>query len=195
MGGIARLMRKIIFLILILLSLPAFAQKPSGSLIARGKYFSLYGRPGLDISSLLEKLDFNFFVSPESIINRGGEDLPAVAAQTIDAVYSEVCDILDIHVYDFKGNICFVSGRAQVREAAREHRIFSFSQASFYIHETATIYISLKDLTLGMLGHEMGHAIISHYFVVPPPAKVQEVLCGYIEYNLRKKSNSLPSRR
>ena len=39
---------------------------------------------------------------------------------------------------------------------------------------------------LKVLGHEIGHAVISHYFVVLPSVKVQEVLAVYVEYQLRK---------
>ena len=62
-----------------------------------------------------------------------------------------------------------------------------YENEKFYFHDDKTIYISTEDLTLGMLGHEMAHAIISHYFVVPPPTKVQEVLSGYVDYSFQKK--------
>jgi hypothetical protein len=58
--------------------------------------------------------------------------------------------------------------------------------------EGNTIYVSLKDVSLGMLAHEVAHAIISSYFVVAPPEKVQEVLAGYVEYSIRKKLGDLP---
>jgi hypothetical protein len=37
-----------------------------------------------------------------------------------------------------------------------------------------------------VLGHEIAHAIMSHYFVVLPSEKIQEVLAGFVEYQLRK---------
>ena len=37
----------------------------------------------------------------------------------------------------------------------------------------------------GILMHEMSHAIISRFFPVPAPVKVQEVLAMYVEYNLQ----------
>jgi hypothetical protein len=57
------------------------------------------------------------------------------------------------------------------------------------------VYISYPEMTIGMLGHKIAHAIISHYFVVPPPAKIQEVLAGYVEYSIRKSAGTLPLRR
>ena len=64
-------------------------------------------------------------------------------------------------------------------------------ERSYYLHETNTVYISYKDLTLGMLGHEIAHAIISNYFVVLPSAEVQEILSGYVEYSLKKQTMTL----
>ena len=37
------------------------------------------------------------------------------------------------------------------------------------------------------IAHEIAHAIINHYFVVPPSVKMQEILSGYVEYSLNKK--------
>jgi hypothetical protein len=38
----------------------------------------------------------------------------------------------------------------------------------------------------------MAHALISNYFVVAPPPKVQEILAGYVEYSVRKRMGNLP---
>ena len=48
-----------------------------------------------------------------------------------------------------------------------------------------TIYTSEESFKREVVGHEMSHAIICHYFAVPAPVKVQEVLSMYVEYNLR----------
>ena len=49
-----------------------------------------------------------------------------------------------------------------------------------------TIYASAENFKIGVIGHEIAHAVISHYFVVQPSVKIQEVLAGYVEYQLRK---------
>jgi hypothetical protein len=61
------------------------------------------------------------------------------------------------------------------------------SERGFYIQELNTLYVTQQDFTKEIVGHEIGHAIIGNFFVVPAPTKVQEVLAGYIEYQLRKK--------
>jgi hypothetical protein len=34
---------------------------------------------------------------------------------------------------------------------------------------------------MGILAHEMGHAVIDHYFVIKPPPKIAELLCHYVD--------------
>jgi hypothetical protein len=58
---------------------------------------------------------------------------------------------------------------------------------SFFVNDLNTIYIAADHFDVGVLGHEIAHTVQSHYFVVAAPTKVQEVLAGYVEYQLRKK--------
>ena len=60
------------------------------------------------------------------------------------------------------------------------------NQKSFYVYQTGTMYVSEDNFKREIIGHEMAHAIISHYFVVPAPVKIQEVLAMYVEFNLRR---------
>lgn len=158
--------------------------------LAKGKYFSVYTSESIDLSSVLNRLNFEQFAHFDS---PGGEfDLTSLLAKTLDGLYLEVSDILGIHVYSYHGKIVFLSDRNQINSMFQTYFGRDFPERSFYIHEKNTIYISAADITSGMMGHEISHAIISHYFVVPPPAKVQEVLSGYVEYSLRKASGTLP---
>lgn len=170
----------------------SFAQEDNFSLIVESRYFSVYSYRGLDVYSLLDKLNFDYLVHLNSLSRQDPADAIHILAKTLDALYLEVSDILDIHVYSFHGNITIVPDRDSVDSIFKRYAGRKLGERSFYLHDNSTIYISFEDLTLGMLGHEMSHAIISHFFIVPPPAKTQEVLCGYVEYSLRKATGTLP---
>ena len=168
------------------------AEEMDFPLIVKSKYFSVYGDDNLDINSLLSKLNFEYFFRLDSILESPTRDKRTILSRTLDSLYLEVSDILDIHIYSYHGIIKILPDTDSV-SAVFEHFFGSdFEERSFYIPEQNTIYISFRDITLGMLGHEISHAIQSRYFVVPPPAKVQEVLSGYVEYNLRKATGTLP---
>jgi len=105
----------------------------------------------------------------------------------IDTLFSQVCDILDMQLYNFHGTIKIYRDFKQVnaiyknlfnRELPKSH--------SFYAYNLNTVYISAEHFSREVLGHEIGHAVISHYFVVLPSVKIQEVLATFVEYQLRK---------
>ena len=168
----------------------AFAQN-NANLLADGTYFDVYSQGKADAYSVLGKIDANYLVfSQQGSV--AGDSVSDILAKTLDGLYQEVSDILDIHIYSFRGAIQVFADQPSLSGFFKQTYGLDFGERSIYYFEKDTIYISLADMTVGMLGHEMAHAIISHFFVVPPPAKIQEVLCGYVEYSLRKSRNSLP---
>ena len=189
-------MSKRIFLtiLLALIIAPFVWAQEEGDLqvITESQYFTVYGFPGMDINELLTKLNFNYFLQLDTLLDGNSQGSRNILARTVDALYEEASDILGIHVYSFHGNLKFYPNHDALNDVFKSFFGEDFPENSFYLHEKTTLYVSLPDVTLGMLGHEIGHAIISHYFVIPPPAKVQEILCGYVEYNLRKSTGTLP---
>lgn len=169
----------------------AFSQEET-RLLVKSKYFSLYGYRNLDIDSLLNKLYFNYFFHPDTVLQETGQDKKSILSKTLDSLFLEVSDILDIHLYSLHSTIKIHPDQNSINSEFNKFFETDFDERSFYLYEKNTIYISFSDLTLGMLGHEVAHAIISHYFVVPPPVTIQEVLAGYVEYNLRKSTGTLP---
>ncbi|MFC1658858.1 hypothetical protein ACFL1D_05700, partial [Candidatus Omnitrophota bacterium] len=171
---------RILFCAIIILSAnPCFAQAESLNLVAESKYFSLYGDSSLDLNSLLEKLDFDYSLHPDMALGGyGAGEERSTLSKTLDALYLEVSDILDIHIYSFHAEIRLFADQDSVSAQFREFFKMDFNERSFYLPEKNAIYVSFGDLTPGMLAHEIAHAIICKYFVVPPPARVQEVLCG-----------------
>jgi hypothetical protein len=163
----------------------------TGNLIAGGTHFSVYSDNSIDAYGVLGKIDANYL-----IYSSGGtaasDNVSDILAKSLDGLYQEVSDILDIHIYSFKGTVQVLPDRQSLSSYFKRAYGIDFDERSIYYFEKDIIYVSLADMTVGVLGHEIAHAIISHFFVVPPPAKIQEVLCGYVEYSLRKSRGSLP---
>jgi len=155
----------------------AVASAPPGQ-----DHFNINIDKSLDKYDLVGRLNSGYFVYLENI----PMDSPANPENTIhgilNGVYRKVSDILDIHLDDVKINLWIVPDQQAIGELLRENYGQYVEAPSFYWHERSAIYVSAKDLTLGILAHEIAHVIVSHYFVVPPPGKVQDVLCGYAEY-------------
>jgi len=155
---------------------------------AEGKYFTVYYSPEIEAFSLLRELRIS---ASDQVLAGGtlsrGDSAGAELTDMVDILFNRVCSILDMQVYSYKGNIKVCRSHQQLEGIYTN--LFGRGlggQKSFYVYDLNTIYISAESFTREILGHEMAHAIICHYFVVAPSVKVQEILSSYVEYQLRK---------
>ena len=154
-----------------------------------GRYFVIYYSPRIDVLKLTQ--DLHITAADKILAGKSiGEDFSSEPelARTADILYGLVSDMVDMHIYNFKGSIKICKDKAQMGRVYMgffRKDIESYILA-FYVNENSTIYISAEDFRREVLGHEIAHAIMNHYFVVSPPIKVQEILSKYIEYQLRK---------
>lgn len=171
------------------------AAMPEDSFVAAKKfdsrYFTVQLQAGTDELSLVQSLN----IGPEHTIFNG-QELPAGASfspnnlgDVLDALFSWSCGVLDMQLYTYRGNIKVVRDENSLSDIYRNlYGVDRKGEKGFYVYEINTLYVVAADFTKEIVGHEIAHAIISNFFVVQPPTKVQEVLAGYIEYQLRKKS-------
>ena len=154
--------------------------------IIASRFFTIQLAPGVDEPTLVSSLG----LGPESKILAGQSlSSPNSLGNVMDAFFIWACGVLDMQLYSYRGTIKVVRDQSELADIyLRLYGVERRSEKGFYIYELNTLYVTEQDFTKEILGHEMGHAIISNFFVVQAPAKVQEVLAGYIEYQLRKKS-------
>lgn len=156
-----------------------------------GAYFTVYCLPQSPVSVLIQKLN----ISPSEKLLAGkstkqGSSAEAELADMLDTLFIQVCGLLDMHTYSYKGAVKVCADQDSLKRVYRA--LFGDDlpdyAASFYASEINTIYISADRFTSEVLGHEIAHAVISHCFVVAPSVKIMEILSGYVEYQLRKTS-------
>jgi hypothetical protein len=151
----------------------------------QSQHFLISYASQLDPYLLLEKLNISqadLVLSEEPHVKSDGLGV------ALDALYSIVMQALDMNLYSLQGNLKICSDRNHLNSVYESIFGRQLKTSSFYINEYNTIYISADDFTKEVLGHEIAHMIIAHYFVVQPPQKVAEILSGYVEYQLRKSS-------
>jgi hypothetical protein len=155
----------------------------------RGKHFTVFYDSSVNVSVLTKQL--NISASDRLLAGKAPENSSSPEEELVemlDILFIRVCDILDMRLYKFEGNIKI----CQDDECLKRIYLCLFGQKlkqanSFYSYDLNTIYVSVQNFKGSVLGHEIAHAVISHYFVVLPSVKIQEVLAGYVEYQLRKK--------
>ena len=155
---------------------------------AGGKYVDVYYAPGLDAAQLSPQLNIRSsdeILTGQSMKSTNSNEVDL--ARMLDTLFLKVSDILDMHLYSLKMTIKICKTVTELNDVY-EH-LFNASlggRRSFYVYDLNSIYVSGEAFQAGIIGHEMSHAIISHYFANPAPVKVQEVLAMYVEYNLKK---------
>lgn len=156
-----------------------------------GKYFTVYYSAQLDPVELAQKLNVS---TADRILTSGSTEKWGSDAQyereslagMLDTFFEQVSDVLDMHIYSFKGNIKVCRDYTHLKSIYEELFGKELSSFALFVGDLNTIYISPEHFERNVLGHEIAHAIISRYFAVPPPVKISEVLAGYVEYQLRK---------
>ena len=157
----------------------------------KSDYFTVYIESGVDSDILSERLSVP--ASLTSIIRRpislaGHDNL----AGKLDLLFMVVSEIMDIRLKRFSCDIKVCRDEKSLSAIAKQLFGKDIKTAGFYVSAINTIYIDAKNINIHILGHELSHAVQVQYFVVPPPVTIQEVLAGYVEYQLRKYSDSLP---
>jgi len=148
-----------------------------------GKYFTVYYSPQLEIPKLLQQLN----ISPSDNLLVGRPlDQGLGLADMLDVLFLRACDILDMHLYSFHGTVKIGKDSIQLNNIYNYLFRKNVAPRSFYVYDLNTIYTSADNFTRAIIGHEIGHAVISHYFVVQPSVKIQEVLAMYVEYQLKR---------
>lgn len=159
-----------------------------------GQYFTFQSAAGVDLGTLSRQINLGpvdklLAGKPVSASNSSSQELMAV----LDALVIRVMDTLDMKIYSFKGSVKVVPSHQDLEDIF--YNLYGIRNLpdtgySFFVSELNTIYISQEHFKMEILAHEIAHAIISAYFVVQPPMKIQEVLAGYMEYQLRKLNKS-----
>lgn len=57
-------------------------------------------------------------------------------------------------------------------------------QIAYYSLKEDTIYISVDDTELKVIAHEIGHAVVDHYFKVRPPYTIHELMAQFTEKHI-----------
>jgi hypothetical protein len=177
----------------------AFAQNSNDGFVAAqeidSRYFTIYLESGVN----LQQLTLNLSVPPDIkvIIGKSTSDFEAFNLENqLDLLFLAVCEIMDIRLAKFKCRVKVCKDDSSL--AAVAERLYGMPVAKsggFFVPELETIYVDSGSVTLNVLGHELSHALQCKYFVVMPPMKVQEVLSGFVEYQLRKETGTLPKKR
>ncbi len=161
----------------------------------QSKYFTIYVESGVDLQNVTMAISVP--PSIKAIIRKPTSEFKEFnITNQFDLLFLAISEIMDIRLktFDCKIKIC--------RDFSSMSSIISklYGQkmpktAGVYVAGMNTMYVDGEKVDINVIAHEMSHAIQCRYFVVPPSERIQEVLSGFVEYQIRKYSNTLPKKR
>lgn len=156
--------------------------------IIESKYTTIISHPDVDINKINRKIkirsyDAFLYQSPNLTKDKS---IDTQLAAKIDILFQKVEKILDMYprrihlkVMIYKNQSLLDRAYAEIFGSMNERRF-----VSFYVHKYTTIYITERVISEKVLAHEMGHAVVDHYFLILPPEKIKELLSQYVEIHL-----------
>jgi hypothetical protein len=179
-----------VFLAGILLSIPLglnpLAQEETEWLSIRSDYLTIYYTPEVNLNRL-EKLLRTRYIP----VTAARRDLFTNRAYPVTDRIGSRLDLVLMRVKEVTGmnpqmdlTIKIFKNRSQVKD--EYYKIYNAFEnyGSFYAHRTQTIYTSEREISDSVIAHEMGHAVVDHYFGVKPPQKIAEMLAQYVDVHL-----------
>ena len=157
----------------------------------KSRYFSIYVKDGVDMDRLAMRVAVPASIKASIRSSTAGFQADRLEDQ-FDLLYLAVYEILEVHLKQFQSSVKVCDNATCLSDVAE--RLFGqeIKSGGFYVVALDALYVDSDNVTLNILGHELAHAVLSKYFVVPPSERIQEVLAGYVEYQLRNYTRTLP---
>jgi len=105
----------------------------------------------------------------------------------LDIIVEKVETILEMFPNNLFINIVLLPTAENVAAIYQQKYGKTIDLISYYSLKDNTIYVSVEDVSLQIISHEIAHAIIDHYFDVLPPYTMHELMARYAELHVTDK--------
>lgn len=102
----------------------------------------------------------------------------------LNIIVEKVETVLDMFPPRLYFTLVLLPSAKEVQEVYMEKYGKRVDHVAYYSLSEKTIYLSVGDMNLSVLAHEVGHIVVHHYFQVRPPSKIHEVLAQFAEAHI-----------
>ncbi len=102
----------------------------------------------------------------------------------LDIIIEKAEVVLDMFPAGLHISFVLLASRDEVASMYMQKYGKKSKHISYYSLQEDTIYISVDDTSLRVISHEIGHAIVDHYFQVRPPYNVHELMAQFVEKHI-----------
>ena len=185
------LRKGLIFLIIavIPISSPLFshAQVTNEWITEKGYFCTLYIKPDVNIEALNQRIDtyrvdFGLLEKPSGPIKKAGDEI----LYKFDLVFLKVQELLDMRPPKIHLDVKIYQRKEELDRIYVEIFNEEGKFIAFYIFKLNTLFACEEKISASVVAHEIAHCIIDHYFTIPPPQKIGEMIAHYAELHLRE---------
>jgi hypothetical protein len=163
----------------------ALQQADSGSWITiRSSYFTIYLEPDVNLKRVYSRINTRgFYTGAGQRVNSLASPEEKISYR-MDILLERVKKVLDTYPAITNIEVKIFKSRKDLQDEFYKITKRRDFVKSFYIHGHKTIYVSEADISDSVIAHEMGHAVVDHYFQAVPSEKVGEMLATYVDLHL-----------
>jgi len=160
------------------------ASKPGGWGTIESKSFTIEYDDAIDLDDIENSINEREFYINNLTAGERPSDVKGRIARRLDAIFFRAKEILNMWPSKLRLKVRIYKNRRELNDEYYEIFKKRENYKSFYIHRHKTIYTCASDISDSVLAHEMGHAIVDHYFSTIPPANVGELMASYVDMHL-----------
>ena len=102
----------------------------------------------------------------------------------LNNVVEKVMAVLEMFPKKIRFTLVLLPTARDVQRLYRENYGKEVDFIAFYSPQHKTMYLSMADVELKVIAHEIGHVVVDHFFDVPPPVKIHELLAQFAETHI-----------
>lgn len=102
----------------------------------------------------------------------------------LDVLIEKAEVVLDMFPSNLHITVVLLGTRKDVARMYKSKYGKKANHIAYYSLKEKTIYISVKNTKLRVIAHELGHAIVDHYFKVRPPYNIHELMAQFTEKHI-----------
>ncbi|MEE4242993.1 MAG: hypothetical protein V2I36_16140 [Desulfopila sp.] len=97
----------------------------------------------------------------------------------IDIIIEKAMVVLDMFPDNMHITVVLLPRASDVARVYKERYGRSANHIAYYSLSEKTIYLSVSNVNLEVISHEVGHAVVDHFFKVRPPYNIHELMAQF----------------
>jgi len=150
----------------------------------RSSYFTIYLEPEVNLKRVYSRINTRSFYTGAGHRVDSLASVEEKIGYRMDVILERVKKVLDTYPAITNIKVKIFKNRKDLQDEYCRITMRRSPVRSFYVHQYNTIYTSEADINDSVVAHEIGHAVVDHYFQAVPSEKMGEMLATYVDLHL-----------